>query len=133
MGLLVREVMRRGVTTCGLDTPLTDAAQRMCDSHATAVVVVDALSEVAGIISRTDLAQAYLSGQIDAHAEDVMTADVATIVPHIPVEAAVQIMLDRRIHQLVILHPKPALGRPVGMLSMEDIVRLVAECEPHQR
>jgi len=129
MGLLVRDVMQRGVATCGLETPLADVAQRMCDASITAMMVVDELGELTGIITRTDLARAYLAGRTAGHAEDLMTPNVATIVPDIPVEAAIQIMLDRRIHQLVILHAKPAIGRPVGILSMEDVVRLVAECQ----
>ena len=128
MSLLVRDVMHRGVITCGLDTPLVEVAQRMCDATLTAIVVVDGLGELTGIISRTDLARAYLSDRTGGNAEDIMTADVATIIPDIPVNAAIQIMLDRRIHQLVILHAKPAIGRPVGILSMADVVRLVAEC-----
>ena len=127
MSPFVHDVMHRGVATCNMDTPLVEVARRMCDAHVTAIVVVDALGEVAGIISSIDLAQAYVSHKLDYLAEDIMTASVATIVPDIPVEAAIQIMLDRRIHQLVILHSKPAPGRPVGMLAMNDIMRLIAE------
>lgn len=127
MSPFVHDVMHRGVTICNMDTRLEEVAKRMCDAHASAIVVVDSLGEVAGIISSTDLAQAYVSDKLDSQAEDIMTTSVATIVANIPVEAAIQIMLDRRIHQLVIMHARPAPGRPVGMLSMNDIMRLIAD------
>jgi len=119
--------MNRGVITCNLDTPIEEVANRMCRARATAIVVVDSIGEIAGIISRTDLARAFVAGATGRRAEDIMTANVITIVPNIPVRAAIQLMLDRHIHQLVIMHARPALGRPVGLLSMDDIVRLMAE------
>jgi CBS domain-containing protein len=119
--------MHRGVLTCGFDTPVEEIAGRMCKTHATAIVVVDALGEIAGIISRTDLARVFIAGASGRRAEDIMTTDVITVAPDIPVRAAVQIMLDRKIHQLVIQHARPAFARPVGMLSLDDVVRALAE------
>ncbi len=127
MSVFVRDVMSRGVITCNLDTPIQEVANRICKAHATAIIVVDDLGEIAGIISRTDLSRVFVSTKQSQRAEDIMTANVITIVPHIPVQAAVQLMLDHKIHQLVIMHAKPALGRPVGILSMDDIVRIMAE------
>jgi CBS domain-containing protein len=127
MSVFVRDVMSRGVVTCGLDTPIADVATRMHKARATTIVVVDAIGEVTGIISRTDLARVFVRGMSGRRAEDIMTANVVTIVPNIPVQAAVQMMLDQRIHQLVILHERPAPARPVGLLSMDDIVRIMAE------
>jgi CBS domain-containing protein len=127
MSLFVRDVMSRGVVTCQLDTPIEEIASRMCKARATAIVVVDNIGEVAGIISRTDLARVFVASKGGRRAEDIMTGNVITIVPHIPVQAAVELMLDHKIHQLVILHAKPAPGRPVGLLSMDDVVRLLAE------
>jgi len=127
MSLFVRDVMSRGVVTCNLDSPISEIADRLCKAKATAIVVVDAMGEVAGIISRTDLARVFTGSSRGERAEDIMTLDVATIIPDIPVRAAVELMLDRRIHQLVILHTRPAPVRPVGMLSLDDIVRLMAE------
>lgn len=129
MNVLVRDVMSRGVVTCGLDASIEEIARRLHAARASAIVVVNALGEVAGIISATDLARVFVTSQLDQCAEDIMTHDVATIVPDIPIKAAVQLMLDRKIHQLVILHAKPAPARPVGMLSLDDIVRLLANPE----
>ena len=127
MSLFVRDVMSRGVITCTFDTPLEEIANRMCAARAAAIVVVDELGEVAGIISRTDLARVFVAPKRNWRAEDIMVANVITVVPDIPVQAAVHLMLDHKIHQLVLLHAKPARQRPVGILSMDDIVRIMAE------
>ena len=124
---LVRDVMRRGVVTCQTDVPLPQVAALMAQSDASAVAVVNPQGELIGIISRTDLVRAYLRPFAQLRAEDIMTTQVATIIPDIPVAAAVQIMLDRGVHQLVILHARPAPQRPVGILTMDDVVRDMAE------
>ncbi len=122
----VRDVMRLGVTTCAPDTPLTEVAALMARDRASAVAVVNPNGELIGIISRTDMVRAYLKPFADLRAEDIMTTQVATIIPDIPVRAAVQIMLDRGVHQLIILHARPAPQRPVGILTMDDIVKDMA-------
>ena len=58
-----------------------------------------------------------------------MSQDVETIIPDIPVSAAVLIMLDQGVDRLVIMHAKPAPQRPVGVLSLSDIVRDMAALE----
>jgi len=122
----VRDVMRRGVATCAPDMPLTEVAALMARDRASAVAVVNPDGELVGIVSRTDLVRAYLKPYAGLRAEDIMTTQVATVIPDIPVRAAVQIMLDRGVHQLVILHARPAPQRPVGILTMDDIVRDMA-------
>ncbi|MGQ9517806.1 MAG: CBS domain-containing protein [Anaerolineae bacterium] len=124
--MLVRDVMHRGVVTCSLDMPLRDVAQRMAQARCSAVVVVDSAGEVAGIISCLDIARAYVENRLDMHAEEMMKTDVVTIVPDIPVKTAVQLMLDHDVQQLVILHARPSVARPVGMISVEDVVRYIA-------
>ena len=123
----VRDVMHRGVITCSPDTPLERVAALMAQGYASAVAVVNPAGELIGIVSRTDLVRAYLKPFEHLLAEEIMTTEVATIIPDIPVQAAVQIMLDRGVHQLVILHARPAPQRPVGILTMDDIVRDMAK------
>ncbi|HEC34584.1 MAG TPA: CBS domain-containing protein [Chloroflexi bacterium] len=126
MSKFVRDLMRRGVITCHTDTPLPEVARRMAENKVTAVVVVDEGGEVCGIVTRKDLVGVYNQDYKKMVAENVMSSDVATIIPDIPVTAAALIMLDRDVSRLVIMHEKPATQRPVGILSMSDIVRDMA-------
>ena len=59
-------------------------------------------------------------------ARDVMSNDVETIIPDIPVPAAVMIMLDKKVDRLAIQRAKPAPQRPVGLLLLSDVIRDMA-------
>jgi CBS domain-containing protein len=59
-------------------------------------------------------------------AEDVMTPDAVAINGDIPVRAAVELMIDNQIHRVVITQGGHAPRRPVGVLSMTDLVREMA-------
>lgn len=124
--MLVRDVMHRGIVTCPLDMPLRDVAQRMAQARCNAVVVLDSAGETAGIISCLDIARAFVENRLDMRAEEIMKTDVVTIIPDIPIKTAVQLMLDHGVQQLVILHARPSVARPVGMISVEDVMCYIA-------
>ncbi len=127
MAKLVRDVMSRSVMTCTPETSVREAARRMAEHRVNALVVVEEMSgELAGIVSRSDLARVYDQDYDTVTVESVMSYDVETIIPDIPVSAAVLIMLDRRVDRLVILHARPAPPRPVGLLSLSDVIRDMA-------
>ena len=128
MPKLVREVMSRRVVTCTPETTVREAARRMAENHLNALIVVEeTASALEGIVSRSDLARAFGQDYDALTVESVMTPDVETIIPDIPVSAAVMIMLDRKVDRLVIMHAKPAPQRPVGVLSLSDVVREIAD------
>lgn len=119
----VRDVMSRSVLTCTPEMTVREAARRMAEHHVNALVVVEEASgELEGIVSRSDLARIYDKDYDATKVESVMSQDVETIIPDIPVSAAVLIMLDNNIDRLIIMHAKPAPQRPVGILSLSDIV-----------
>ena len=123
----VRDVMSRSVMTCTPETTVRQAAKRMAEHHVNALVVVEEASgELEGIVSRSDLAKAYDKDLDTITVESLMSHDVETIIPEIPVSAAIMIMLDKGIDRLVIQHAKPAPQRPVGLLSMSDVIRDMA-------
>jgi CBS domain-containing protein len=119
--------MHRGVISCRVDTPLEEIAQRLMEYQINALFVLDQSGKACGVVSQTDLVRAYVQGGwSDLVAEDIMTPDVVTVVPDIPVTAAAQLMLDKDIHRLLIVQGGLIPDRPVGVLSMSDIVREMA-------
>ena len=119
--------MSRSVLTCTPETPVREAARRMAEHHVSALVVVEESSgDLEGIVTRTDLARAYDKDLDSVTVDTVMSGQVETIIPEIPVSAAVLIMLDRNVDRLVIMHAKPGPQRPVGVLSLSDIVQDMA-------
>lgn len=128
MTRLVRDAMHRGVISCRVDTPLEEIAQRLMEYQINALFVLDQSGKACGVVSQTELVRAYVQGGwSDLVAEDIMTPDVVTVVPDIPVTAAAQLMLDKDIHRLLIVQGGLIPDRPVGVLSMSDIVREMAQ------
>jgi len=124
---LVRDVMHRKVISCRVDTTLKEVAARLDSERINALVVVDESGDLSGIVSQTDLVKAWDREWENMVAEDVMTSDVVTIVADIPVLAAVEMMVDNQIHRVVITQGGLAPRRPVGVLSMTDVVREMAQ------
>lgn len=124
MTKLVRDVMHRGVITCWADEPLIDVARRLDEYALNAIFVLEESGRAEGVISQTDLAKAYVQGNWQHRpAEEIMITDIDTIAGDIPLDAAVQIMLDKRIHRLLIVQGGLTPNRPVGVLSLSDVVR----------
>ena len=124
MTKLVRDVMHRGVITCWADEPLIDVAHRLHEYTLNAIFVLEESGRAEGVISQTDLAKAYVQGDWQHRtAEEIMITDIDTIAGDIPLDAAVQIMLDKGIHRLLIVQGGLTPNRPVGVLSLSDVVR----------
>jgi CBS domain-containing protein len=124
---LVRDWMHPGVVTCRPDTPVTEVARAMQAHHISALVVVDDGGLAVGVISRTDLAnsafvEAYLAHWRGMEARHLMTRPVVSVRPATPVSRAVEILRERKIHRLVVTELEERGERPVGILSMTDIV-----------
>jgi CBS domain-containing protein len=58
--------------------------------------------------------------------DEIMTPNVVTIIGDIPLDVATQMMLDKRIHRLLIVQGGRTPNRPVGVLSLSDVVREMA-------
>jgi len=120
---LVRDVMHRGVISCWADESLFDVAHRLREYNINAIFVLDDSGRAEGVISQVDLARAYVQGAWqDRAAEEIMTPAVVTVPADVPLDAAVQIMLDKRIRRLLIVQGGRTPNRPVGVLSLSDVV-----------
>ena len=126
MNRIIRDFMRRGVVTCGVDANTAEVAKIMLDNDVSALVVIDERLNACGVISKTDLIRSYGKDLSAITAEDIMTADIFTISPDTLVHEAVQLMLEHRIHQLVIVTQGGAHRRPVAIFTSGDAVALMA-------
>ena len=59
-------------------------------------------------------------------AEDIMSPKMLTVSPDTLVYEAVQLMLEHRVHQLVIVTQASAHRRPVAIFTIGDAVALMA-------
>jgi crotonyl-CoA carboxylase/reductase len=124
-GSTVRDHMHKGIISCAKDNTLEDAARIMMENDVHAVVVVDQ-DKAVGVVSQTDIVLAR-QGRSPAQTRSLkvaefMTAGCATCDAAAPLSKAITDMLRRRIHRLVVSDEH---DKPIGVLSMTDIVRKV--------
>ena len=123
--------MHEGVVSCAPDATLDDVAETMRGANVSAIVVVQG-GAAAGVISRTDLVnvafvQPYVRYWRGMAARHLMTAPVVSVRPEAPLSKALEILRTHRIHRLVVTEPGPAGERPVGILSLSDVLRVLGE------
>lgn len=126
---LVRDLMSSRVATCQRDTPIPQVARQMRDLDVSALVVIDENGLLEGIISRTDLVtlrahEEYWQG---LRAEHVMISNVVCVTPDTPLADAMAVLLARKIHRLVVVEDAAQRSKPLGIFSITDVVRDMAE------
>jgi CBS domain-containing protein len=123
----VRDLMRSGMVTCGLETALGEAAALLVEHQIHAVIVVGADGLPAGILADSDLlAGEWLADDEESLAAlrgmtagELMTPTVETIDAAAPAAEAALRMHERRIARLVVIDD----DRPVGVLATSDVIR----------
>jgi CBS domain-containing protein len=130
--MLVREWMHVGVITCRPDTPAEDVADTMKARDVSALVVVDDGGYAVGVISRTDLVNAtfvqpYLKHWRGMTARHLMSSPVISVRADSSVEGAIELIRERKIHRVVVTAEEGGRERPVGILSVTDLVRQLVE------
>jgi arabinose-5-phosphate isomerase len=131
LGKAVRDVMRRGVLTCRVDSTVAEVAILMAKNRADAVAVVDADGEVVGLISDVDVARAYAEKLDALSAESIMQPKSPIVAPDMLVIEATHIMRDRDVRHLLI-KGETMREVPVGIVSAMDIVRDMAGVPPER-
>jgi len=130
--LRVRDWMHFGVVTCGADTPAWQVAETMRANDVSSLVVADPSGYAIGVISRTDLMNATFGGPDRERwrglvARDLMTSPVVSVRADTPVVEAVRLLRDRRVHRAVVTVAEGERERPVGILSVTDLVGHLGE------
>lgn len=137
MAMRVRDLMTSNVITVGPEDHLLTVQELMWDNDIRHLPVVDADSEILGLISHRDLirwthsaeSNLPLSAQTDllrsTRAEDVMVRDLLTTEADEDIRRAAQLMFENKFGCLLVTTG----GRLSGILTESDFVRLMAEGE----
>ena len=117
----VGDVMTKDVLTVDPADTIGEAAEKMQDANVGAVVVVEDLARIVGIITERDLmrAVAQRARAAEARVRQWMTTDPVTTGPDLPVEEALAIMFTRHFRHL----PVVVDGRTLGIVSLRDLAR----------
>lgn len=131
--MTVRDAMHVGLETCDSSTTLRDAVHRMTQTRLRSLVIVDFDCALGGIISESDIVTAQLLGKNSKAWEQVTVGEimvgrdrVLTVTPDMDLREAAKIMVDHRIHRVVVAEISD-LCNPIGMLSMGDIMRYMGD------
>ncbi len=137
MSKLVRDLMHPGLITCQSDAALGQVAVMLTQHHVHALIVVDRDHRPIGVISDFDLlAGEWLSANAESlsimrkmTAGELMTKPVSTIEADVPVPEAAHRMRTDEINRLLVTEQ----GKPVGMISISDLVAHLAKTIPAHR
>jgi CBS domain-containing protein len=125
--LLVRDLMSVGVATCPPDAPLQDIARLLLDKALEAVVVLDPDGAAIGVVSQDELVHAYARGDWgELTAESVMREGVPQVPPDIPLSAAAQLMQDKGVRVVFLMHNASGIIYPAAALAYQHLLRHLA-------
>jgi CBS domain-containing protein len=120
----VQDAMTRNVTACHEDDALNYAAQLMWECDRGAIPVLDGNDVVCGMITDRDLAMAAYTQGLALHQIPVRSA-MSTVVHSCAaddtIESALALMQKNKVHRI----PVTDGGRPVGMLALSDLMRVL--------
>jgi CBS domain-containing protein len=103
------------------------AAQRMFDRDVGTLVVIDHDRRPIGLVTDRDIAlRATTTGRdpTTIRVAEIMTVDPQTVTEDTPIETALSLMRSNACRRLVVVD---AAGRLVGILSLDDLLGLLAE------
>jgi CBS domain-containing protein len=131
-GRTVLEAKRFGCHSCTSDAQLIDAVTKMVEHDISSLVVTDSEGYLAGIITRSDILRGYLAND-DWQRQpvgDYMTSDVVTVAPEDLLATVANLLLDHRIHRVVVVRDENGKHKPVAVVSDTDLIyHMVKEIE----
>lgn len=118
------EAKRYGVFSCDSCSTLADAVRQMVNEDVSALVITDETGSLSGIISRTDVMRAAMATAAwqELPIQDYMSSDVVTVSTEATLRDVAEILLDHRIHRVVVVRDDNGRTRPLSVISAADII-----------
>ncbi len=123
----VRDVMSHPAITCPVDSALDAAARLMWEYDCGVVLVVSDDGRLGGIVTDRDICLAAYMHHKPLHLiplAKAMVKPVISVHEEDGAESAEQLMRENRIRRLAVVD---AAGRPVGVLSLDDLAQLALQ------
>jgi len=121
MAETVADLMVRNVLTVEPSDTIGEAAEKMDAANVGAVVVVEDMVRIVGIVTERDLLRAVAARAraAEARVRQWMTPDPVTIDPDTPIEEAARVMFDNNFRHPPVVQD----GRPLGIVSLRLLSR----------
>ncbi len=125
LAMTAQDLMSPGAMTIPEDVTLRAAARLLAREHIGGVPVVNGKGRCVGMLSATDLLEAWAAGvhAADDPVRDRMTADPVTVAPGTPLPRLARMMIDAHIHRVIVVDDQE---RPVGVVSTTDVLAALA-------
>ncbi len=120
MSLKVSDLMAQGVVIARPDHTVDYVRRQMRTLEINAVPVADPDGKPLGILRASDLLQSL---QADSRVDKVMTLHVPTIEGKVAIRDAARLMIEQRVHHLIVTQD----GKIAGILSSFDFLELIAK------
>jgi CBS domain-containing protein len=148
--MMVRDIMSRDVVTVSADATLSELARLLTLRMITGAPVVDKEGKLVGVVSNIDLvARAAASAEgadevpgyyrqgppegktaggfpEELRVRDIMRTTLITLAEHGDVRDAAELMLRYHVHRIIVVRE----GKPVGVVTTTDLVRLLLDLLP---
>jgi CBS domain-containing protein len=118
----VGDVMARSLLTLTEDATLASAATEMAARSVGSALVVDG-DRLVGIITERDVLRAVGAGEVESSVGDWMTRHPETVDADESTQQAGVVMIHGGFRHLPVLEG----GKPVGIVSIRDLMRVVLE------
>ncbi len=115
--LLVRDLMTIGVPVCREAEMCGVVLARLQAQAAPVTVALDEAGMACGWVTQARLAEAAAGQRVG----EVLEEDIPAVPPDIPAAAAAQIMRDRGVDYLFLMHAWPGEPRPAAVVSLKTI------------
>lgn len=125
--MAVGRICTRDVDTAGASESVAEVARRLRERGVGSLIVVDREARPMGIVTDRDLVTRVLAVGRDPNATtaaDVMTAAPAMVLEGTTIEDALARMRVGRLRRLPVVDGR---GRLVGLVTLDDILELLAE------
>ena len=116
----VAEVMNKSVVTVDPTASIGEAAEKIIDAGVGAVVVMEDMARIVGIITERDLmrAVAQRARAAEARVRQWMTESVVTIEPDTEIKDAAKMMFEKNFRHLPVVNKE---GRLLGIASLRRL------------
>ncbi len=117
---------RKEVFSIPEDATVHDAARYLRDHQVRAVGVTDKSGKLQGVVSQSDVSDKVAAeNKCPAwmRVTEIMTKDLITVSPEVPLDECLRLMEKHSIYHLVVVDEKKAFH---GMISVADLLQVIA-------